>query len=296
MSYYKKGWDGVNDEDDYGNDGGSESKWSDNQRLYAFRFNIPTPEGTEKRPNLVHKGRPVTKRILFLDSEPFTLFEHGTYKIDGAFNTLGAFTVLCLKKNGFQNSCTFCSHTKNYAYFIGFFPIIDMGQVEYRSSGIELHHEYWENSKGERTYNKFQRVLLGAKRGSEEKPGPLRNLYYQMERRGGDLTGTVWDVTRTGKKASIIGDQWEFVDKIDKDRIDEYLIKQGAEAKDLDLSIPDYTNSEGTGVFDFDVESLQDKMHQLVGIKKESSNKSSAQQKDGATVSGAGWDDDDIPF
>lgn len=304
LGNYSKGWDETDDYDrgggGDGNDGGGISQ---QERLYRFRFFIPTPAGSYKKPNLINPGSPVVKRIMFLDSDPVCLYEHGLYNFNNSYHEMGSFTALCLSRNQIgTEGCPLCSKDggDSYPYFIGFFPVIDMGQVQYTGGNkIELHHEYWTDKDGEKHYRPFQKVLLGAKRGSQDKPGVLQTIRMKMtqlrDRHGWDsLVGTVWDVTRSGEKSAVVGDQWEFVEKIKEEEIADYLIGHGAEKEYLDLEIPVYTDSHTMeGVFDVDPERYYQKLARLVGWGGESKSGGKS------SVQGAGFggpNNEDIPF
>jgi len=329
---YSKGWSDPNEYDEYNDSDNSydnSSSISLNERLYRFRFSVPSPLGTDRQPNLVKPGTPATKRVLFLDGLPFKIYEHGLWKYKNAYNVLNAFTAICPEKNNLTNKpCSLCS-VKNYPYFVGFFPVIDMGQVEYNNGKVILHHEYWDDDKGERHERSFQRVLLGAKRGSLDKPGVLKVLQMEMERLKSqfnidDLTGTVWDTTRTGKKDASVGSSWRFIEKIDPRDFERYLISYGAEPENLKLDIPVYYDPDsGNGVFDISVDEYCDKLSILVGNilvgngnvsednrnRVNKSNTNNNYRRENSTAHGAGFgggyvgrpdvpppDDDDIPF
>ena len=128
---------------------------------------------------------------------------------------------MCLKGSGLYETCPLCEPNGGdlFAYTIGFFPVIDMGQVVYDQGKYKLLHETWTSSRGNTFERKFQRLLLGAKRGSQDKPGVLKTLQFQMQKlqdRHGwkDLTGTVWETTRNGSKDAQDGNSWEFIEKV----------------------------------------------------------------------------------
>ena len=177
-----------------------------------------------------------------------------------------------------------------------------MGQVEFTEDGdfqikdvtgrFNLHHRYWLNKDKEKQFVSFERMLLDAKAGSEDKPGVLRDLQGQSERRGGDLAGTVWHVTRGGKLSPKCGEGWDYIERIDLAEADQYLRKFGANPADLDnLEAVDYMNV-------LVPQSYEDMAYMINGAKDGGSN--------GARSEGAGWDgnkqgnkgpdDDDIPF
>jgi hypothetical protein len=283
---YSKGWGDPDEYDSYDSDydsSDSGNKITENERLYRFRFSIPTPKGTDKKPNLVNPGSSATKRVLFLDGSPFNIYEHSLWRFKNAYNIFKAFTAICLEKNGISKiPCPVCSKKggKDFAYFIGFLPVIDMGQVERIGNRVRLHHEYWENDNGDRFERSFQRVLLGAKRGSVDNPGVMKTLQRRLaeirQQHGiEDLTGTIWDTTRTGKKEPIVGNEWSFVDKILPEHFEEYLVRWGADPEYLKLDIPVYTDPDSKkGVFDIDVDDYQAKLDELVGWGDNRGNKS----------------------
>lgn len=306
LGSYSRGWGGADDYDSQGSGGDSDgSKMTEEERLFKYRFNIPSPEGTDKKPNLVNPGKPATKRILILDGEPFCLHEHSLFNFKDAWRTLGSFTAICLEKNQLhEKGCPLCAKNggDDFPAFTGFFPVIDMGQVRYLGAGkVELVHEYWMNSKDEKQYRSFQKLILGAKRGSQDKPGVLKTLQFQMDKRGGDLTGTVWDVTRTGKKAAAVGDSWDFVEKILPSDFRDYLIGEGADENSIDVEIPNWHDGNyNNGIFDIDAESYYKKLAQIVGWGSSDAKVRKESRAEGASFGGGepgGFcDDDDIPF
>lgn len=307
---YSQGWDGLDDYDDGGNGGGGNSGggMSDNERLYKYRFSVPEPSGG-KKPNLV-PGKPAVKRVLFLSGLPFRIFEHGLFQIRDAYNVLGSFTAICLGKNGLLTGelegqqCPMCAKNggDNYPYHIGFFPVIDMGQVEFKNGKMNLHHETFETSSGKVYERAFQRVLLGAKRGSRDKPGILQLLFGKQEELKAehgipDLTGTVWHTRRSGQKEAAVGGDWEYRERVLPEDFEQYLVGHGADPTKLQLNIPDFTNASGTGIFDINPVVYYHKLSQLVGWEsgspRSSENGGAARGK--SRVAGAGWGDDAPP-
>jgi len=325
---HSRGWGHVDGEDEYsgGGKGGDGGGLTQEERLYRFRFSIPEPnpkpgkDGKIRRPNLVKPGSPATKRVLFLDGVPYSFFEHSLWNMRDVYSVMGAFTAPCLKRNTFRNEdgslfdkgCPVC-HEKGgnrFPAYAGTFTVIDMGQVEYIDGKVKLHHEPWENDKGERFYRKFQKVLLTAKRGSNDNPGPLKMLHFEMEtlrREQGidDLSGTVWDTTRMGKRSHGVGDKWRFVRKLNGEaEIRDYLVRFGAEEENLDLEIPVLDLEEPGTVFYVDPQKMYDKMCRLVGWGGSQSSERQRGEASGAGFDGeedssGGPEDDgqqDIPF
>ena len=173
-----------------------------------------------------------TKRIMFLDSEPFCFFEHNLYAITGE----GKDKAVCLKKNGIDDrGCPLCDK-EHWPSYIGYFSVIDMGDVSYDDEGAVL--KGWTSSKGV-TYQ-FGRSLYGAKRGGRDKPGVLPKLNRLASKRGGTLAGTVWDVHRSGGKVESVGDEFEFIERVEPERWKDYLLDLGAAEDLLEIQPIDY--------------------------------------------------------
>jgi hypothetical protein len=172
----------------------------------------------------VDPGR--TKRILFLDDIGFAFYEHDTYNL-----TRRGDRVVCLRKNSLdERGCPYCE-ADLWAYFIGYASVIDMGYVEIDGEDVTL--EGTVSKKDDNVIYQFDRKLYGAKRGSQEKPGMLPKLKRLAQKHGGSLVGTVWDCYRSGKKASKIGDEMEFVEKVAPADFEAYLLEIGAKKDKL---------------------------------------------------------------
>jgi len=309
--FAKRGWPS---EDDYNNSYGSgegggdgDGKLTEEERLFKFRFKIPEPSK-----NPIEAGRPVTKRVLFLDSVPCTLFEHDLYKLN-MYQQPKDYTIVCLKKNQIdERGCPLCDDLDSWAKYTGFFTIIDMGQVEFLEGGkVKLHHRFWTDRDGKRHYVPFERVMLAAKGGSKDKPGVLKTLQWAAERKGENLAGTVWDTTRGGDKSPKCGDTWEYVERIDLAEAAEYLHQYGADRTELNdgrLDVIDYAR-----VFQpMSYEQLHYLCHgpsdksgehgggsrtEGAGYGGDGESRSENRPHDGAPGPGYGGpDDDDIPF
>jgi hypothetical protein len=175
-----------------------------------------------------------TKRVLFLDGEPFCLYEHSLYGINKSKDR-----VVCLKKNNIDDKgCPICD-AEQWSAFVGYFSVIDMGDVTHGSGGVKLTG--WTSKKGV-TYQ-FGKSLFGAKRGGKDKPGVLKKLQRLAQKHGNDLSGTVWDVYRSGAKVESVGDEFEFVEKVPKKNWAEYLLNLGAAEASLDIKPFDYAKT-----------------------------------------------------
>lgn len=260
---FSSGWSGVDDYDsnngDGGGGGGSDSM-SRNERLYRYRFSVPDPGVTEGRWRNLVPGNFATKRVMFLSGEPFKVYEHGLWSVKDAYRRIGSFFAMCTSRNPIVRGkkCPLCENLKGrdrFPSFVGVFPVIDMGQVEYRGGKTVLHHDSFEDDNGNIVLNSFRTKLLAAKRGSQDKPGVLITLSNQLNKiraqKGIDsLLGTVWDTTRGGKKEAGIGSTWEYVERVEPDDFADYLVNLGADRERLDLDPVVFHSEDGTGVFD----------------------------------------------
>ena len=175
-----------------------------------------------------------SKRIMFLDGSPFALWEHSLYSLNKSKDN-----AICLKKNGLDEGkgCPLCE-AELWPSFIGYFSVIDMGDVTRRPDGsVKLTGFTGKTGK----LYQFQKSLLGAKRGGQDKPGVLKKLQRLAGKHGNDLTGTVWDIYRSGAKVESVGDEWEFVEKIAPKDFAPYLVTAGAVEAGLDVKPYDYT-------------------------------------------------------
>jgi len=270
-------------DDEYDGDGGGGfGSMSEEERRWRFRFKIPEPKD-----NPLQAGRPMTKRVLILDEEPpFRIYEHGLYKANVA-DPMGHWTVMCLARNDIdERGCPLCAKNgaDNWPYNIGFFTIVDFGQVEYVGSQVKFHPNFWQNKDGERQEKPFETVMLGAKRGSRDKPGVLQTLQWQAEKRGGTLAGTVWDTTRKGRKEARCGETWEYVERIDLAEAAEYLAALGADRDSLDLDVTDYRKVCRPLSYET--------LCRMVGWRSDGKQQGTAQRTEGAGYDG----DEDLPF
>lgn len=199
-------------------DVGGGKQYSDNKEFGPRKFWMPAS---------------ATKRVMFLDGNPFCFYEHGLYSVNKSKDS-----VTCLKKNGIDEGkgCPLCE-AEMWPSFIGYFSVIDMGDVTRKSDG-SVKLTGWTSKKGV-TYQ-FGKSLFGAKRGGADKPGVLKKLQRLSQKHGGDLTGTVWDIYRSGAKVESVGDEFEFVEKVSVKDFKDYFIDLGAADNLLDLKPFDY--------------------------------------------------------
>jgi|GEM_PF-3457564 len=292
-NYGQRGWDLPPDEDTGDGEGGG--KFSEEERLYRFRFRMQ-----DASENPLFPGKPVTHRFLFLDGSPFSYYEHGLYKWRGC----GYWNALCLAKNNIDDrGCPLCMKEggDDWPSFIGMFSGIDMGQVEYLDDGsIKLHHRTWEDKEGTIHEDAFPRVVLGAKKGSKKSPGVLKKLLWQAERRGKSLEGTVWDTSRSGDKEAGIGETWEYIDRVAPEDYVKFLQQHGAD--------PDALNVEPISNWHDICRPLSyETMAKIVGMGGGSGQKGGGARSEGAGYGGGqdssgrfspgnNQDDGDLPF
>lgn len=158
-----------------------------------------------------------TKRIVFLDDTGFMFWEHGLYGLTKQVSD----REICLVKNKIADSCPLCDagdhpsgkELRLYPSFVGIFTVIDCGDVLRNPTTKKVSLEGFKSKKG-KVYQ-FDKKVLRAKKGSNEKPGMLPFIRRKKEQRGGSLLGTVWDTFRAGDKTDSIGNEWEYVTKID---------------------------------------------------------------------------------
>lgn len=298
MGAFAKGWPAGDDRrrgggDSSGGGGGGGGGMPINERLYKFRFNVPEPA---KNPLRTNDENPewATKRVLILSDFPTRVYDHSLYKLKNVKD----FFALCLKENGLHDECPLCAKNGGdlFSSLVGFFYVIDMGQVERipvegGKSKIKLHHDYkdYENkeSKGmERRYFAFQKKLMGARQGSQSKPGMLPELQFEAQNIGGSMEYTVWETSRSGRQVESIGNKWRFIKKLTKEQVVPYLVHWGAEEKDLDLTTPHMKGTaENPGPFWVDPHEYYDKLSLMVGWKPLGGN------REPAKAEGAGWGD-----
>lgn len=240
MSFGQTGWEGTEPTDDSGGGGG--------EQYAPRRLWIPKPKDD---------GTQYTKRIMFLDSQPFCFHEHSLFKITNSTKD----RCICLAKNGLdERGCPVCDKDL-WAYFIGYFTIIDMGDVSYSNDGT-VTLTGWRNKNDE--LFQFTRKALGAKVGGKDKPGMLQEYKRQMQKRGGDIKGCVFDVTRSGKLVETIGDKVDFVERVPEEKWEEYFTALGAGDTKNELELEPFDYME---VFK---QHSYDQLQNLCGVKKPS--------------------------
>ena len=216
----------------------------------------------------------VTKRIMFLDEDPYCFYEHSLW----AITKRSSDRAVCLKKNKLGDECPLCD-AEMWPSFTGFFSVIDMGDVKPGKKKGSVVLEGWTNDKGV-TYQ-FGRKLLGAKRGGKDKPGVLQKLRRLSAKKGG-LKGTVWDVYRSGQKVESVGDEYEYVETVPEEDWVSYLTELGANPEMLNVTPVDYSEA-------FPVKTVEE-LRAIVGATTTTSASSGE-----VTITSLDDDDDDDP-
>jgi hypothetical protein len=220
------GWDPPQDYGEFRGGGGEGGGGGGGTHRGPYRFKLPVPED-----NPIEKNKPARKRIMIIGA-PFYLWEHGTYKVPNV--PKGIFNAICLRQNKIEEACAMCD-AKFWPSYGAYFTVIDLGFVRYDPrGGATLFPEPWTDKEGKRRESQFQRRLMVAKKGGKDNPGQLTYFEDQRARRGGDLTGCVFDTMRSGEKKAQIGEQWEFVERVGNAvpppiaEMQQYLIDLGA--------------------------------------------------------------------
>lgn len=135
-----------------------------------------------------------TKRILFLDNNPSTFWEH-QFQFNGDWGNFEP----CHVRNKIGPVCHICDAIKtsakpSYPYFIGLHTVIVM-TPHTGQNGIEYA---------------FAREQFAARMGSKEKPGILKKL-ERIKSKHGRLRGLVIDAYRSGSKTENCGDEFEVI-------------------------------------------------------------------------------------
>lgn len=161
--------------------------------------NVP---GKESGPKRVWIPPEQTKQFIFLDDDPVTYWEH-QFKYGGNWRNWRP----CVTHNGFGPECPICeAYEDRYPYFVGLFSVIEMTPFFTKKTQEEIN---------------YTRKIFPAKKGGKEKPGVLKKL-ERLKGKHGRLKGLVFDVHRSGKKTESVGDEFELVEKVDPDKIEEY--------------------------------------------------------------------------
>jgi len=159
------------------------------------------------------------KRVIFLDDNPTTFWEHN-FKHNGSWRNYEP----CKVRNRMDGECAVCKrYPDRKPSFIGMLTVINMTP--------------WESKQG-RSFC-FGRELFVAKLGGKDKPGVLKKL-ERIKKQNGGLAGCIFDIYRSGGKTESVGDEFTLVEKIPPKEIIAYGKTQLKEwAKEVNEAISD---------------------------------------------------------
>lgn len=141
------------------------------------------------------------KRVLFLDDNPVTYWEHN-FRHGGNWRNWEP----CKHRNKISDTCAVCErYPDRKPSFIGIHSVINLTP--------------WTSQRGfEFCYG---RELFVAKLGGKDKPGVLKKL-ERLKKQHGGLNGCIFDIYRSGGKTESVGDEFTFIEKIDPKKIVAY--------------------------------------------------------------------------
>jgi hypothetical protein len=178
MSWYSQGYDGLKQEEERMNSLGMPD------RLW-----IP-PDAS--------------KQILFVDDEPFCIYEHNP-KMNGSFKNW----MTCLRGVEDEAPCCEILGVKT-RYFAGYYTVIDCSQYTDKKG---VTHQY-----------EIKFLLAKAK--------TLKKLKMKKESKG-SLAGSIYNATRFDQKSPTCGDDFEFVKQVDLEKVFPHVSFRGKKLVDL---------------------------------------------------------------
>ena len=137
-----------------------------------------------------------SKKVIFLDDNPFRFYEHQLY-LNGSWQNW--FT--CLKQGETSRECPLCKMDDN-PYYVGMYTIVDMS-------------EYFDK-KGNQHKNELR--IFAAKIDT------MKLLKLKKERMG-SLVGCKFEISRVGEKSPSVGNNFEYVEKLTMEQVDELVNK-----------------------------------------------------------------------
>lgn len=227
-----------------------------------------------------------TKRIVLIDDIPFCFWNHSLYELTKQAGD----NEICLKRNHIEKTCPLCE-ADMWSSFMGYLTVVDCGEVVRQGADVSLM-----GYQGKNALYQFDKKKMPLKKGGKDKPGMLQKLRTFKDRKGGSLVGTVWDVTRHGKKEESVGADWEYVGRIDlssSDALKQALVDMEGSPLDSvdDPMIEDLTTEPAPYDELFQPKSIA----QLAKLLPGGGQAQLAQQAEESSGS-YGDADDDIPF
>lgn len=178
MTWYNQGYDGLKEEE-------------------ARMASLGTPDRLWIPPE-------ASKDLIFLDDEPFTLFEHNP-KMNGSFKNW----MTCLRGVEEEAPCCELLGMKT-RYMAGYYTVIDCSE--------------YTDKKGKKHQYEIKFLLAKLK--------TMKKLKMKKETRG-SLTGCVFKATRFDDKSPACGDDFEFVRQVDLDKVFPHVSYRGKKLVDL---------------------------------------------------------------
>jgi len=164
--------------------------------------------GGNKGPRRVWMRPNSTVRLMFLDDDPTTFWEH-----QFQYNNTWTNWEPCVVRNKLGSECPVCaSGTEKhpeYASFVGLHTVINMTP--------------WFTKKAQQEVC-FSREIFAAKLGGEKKPGVLKKL-KKLREKYGRLRGLVFDIERPGEQTESCGSEFDLVEKVEPSDIKIYAEK-----------------------------------------------------------------------
>lgn len=178
MSWYKSGFDSMKQEED---------------RL-----------ATLNGPNRLWMPAGAERDIIFLDDEPFAIYEHNP-KINGSFKNW----MTCVQ--GISDDVPCCEVLgANSRYYVGYFTVIDCSE--------------FIDKKGNK--HAYEVKLLGAKLKTMKK-------FRRKKEDRGSLVGCMYRAVREDAKSPVCGDEFEFKKEVDLAKVFEHAMYRGKKLSEI---------------------------------------------------------------
>jgi len=159
---------------------------------------------SSRGPNRYWMKEGTSRDIVFLDDEPFSIYEHN-YRADGSWKNW----MTCMRGIRDEAVCDDKLGTNNRSY-VGFFTIIDCSEYTDKQGNSYQYEMKLLPAK--------MRVLKKFKRKKDER---------------GSLIGCMYRVTREDSRSPNVGDEFEFKKEVDLEKLFDYAQFRGKKLKEL---------------------------------------------------------------
>lgn len=168
-----------------------------NQGFGGDHLDKAEKESANKAPKRFWMKPDTSKKIIFLDDEPFCIWEHAL-QINGSW--IGN-DFTCRKGMQDDARCPFCNSNSRRTY-VGFLTILDV--------------DGWTNDKGKKFRN-IRRLF----------PMKMKTLkqFKKLKERKKSIVGCMYEMTRSSSDAAVVGDMFDFLDKVDPFEDEQYFYK-----------------------------------------------------------------------